>query len=68
VPQKSKNHLNSKVFPYQKVNISFKLWLMVEMKGLTREQIMKIYYTSTSEFRQWKRDNAHWLWENKKPE
>ena len=41
---------------------------MAEMKGLTREQIMKIYYTSTSEFRQWKRDNAHLLWENKKPE
>jgi hypothetical protein len=41
---------------------------MVEMKGLTREEIMEIYYASTSEVRQWMRDNAHLLWENKKPE
>ena len=41
---------------------------MLEMKGLTREQIMEIYYTSTSEIRQWMRDNAHLLWEKKKTE
>lgn len=40
---------------------------MVEMQGLTREQIMEIYYTSTSEVRQWMRDNAHLWWEKEKP-
>ncbi|MCA0933252.1 hypothetical protein LCM02_12385 [Lutimonas saemankumensis] len=39
---------------------------MVEMKGLSREQIMEIYYDSPSEVKQWMRDNAHLLWENKK--
>ena len=40
---------------------------MVEMEGLTREEIMEIYYASTSEVRHWMHDNAHLLWE-KKPE
>ena len=41
---------------------------MLEMKGLTTEEIMEIYYASTSEVRQCMRDNAHLLWENENSE
>ena len=48
--------------------VCYYIWLMVEMQGLTLQQLQDLYDASDDEVRGWMRENIRLAFGNEKPE